>query len=64
MRFRTGDRVEVIRNDYAEPGQRTFVGETGTVAGTAPGNGGQTVAVRLNGENRSLGFAAEELRHQ
>lgn len=64
MAFRNGDRATVVRNDYAEPGARTFVGETGTVTSSQPGHGGPIVAVRLDGESRSLGFAAEELKQQ
>ena len=62
MALRRGDRVEVTRNDYAEPGERTFIGEEGNVTGTMPGNGAPIVAVRLDGETRSLGFGAEELK--
>jgi hypothetical protein len=64
MAFRKGDRVEVTRNDYAEPGERTFVGETGSVTGTMPGNGGPIAAVHLDGETSSLGFGAEELKRR
>lgn len=63
MGFKRGEPVEVVNDRYHEAGQ-TLNGTTGTVTGTQAGNGGQIVAVRPDGETRSLGFGAEELDHR
>ena len=60
MAFRRGDRVEVTNDKYPEPGQ-SFTGTTGAVTGTGDNN---MVAIRPDGQDRTLGFGAEELKHQ
>ena len=59
MGFRKGQPVEVANDRYTEPGQ-SLNGTTGTVAGTGPN---QMVTVHTD-DGRSLGFGAEELKHQ
>ena len=56
MGFKRGDRVEVTNDRYPEP-DKNFNGTTGTVTGTQ----GDMVAIRVDGETRTLGFGAEEL---
>jgi ribosomal protein L21E len=58
--FKRGDRVTVASDNYAEPGQ-SFTGTTGEVTGTDHRN--KIVVIRPDGETRSLGFGAEELKH-
>lgn len=59
MGFTKGDRVEVTNDRYAEP-DTNFTGTTGTVTSTQ----GDMVAIRPDGETRTLGFGAEELGHR
>jgi hypothetical protein len=58
--FKRGDRAVVVRDNYPEPGSRSFVGTAGEVTG-ADRTG---VAIRPDGETKSYGFTVEEVEHQ
>ena len=58
--FSKGDRIEVTNDRYPDPA-KNLNGTTGTVTGTDPN---QFVYVQLDGEDRRLGFGAEELEHR
>lgn len=55
--FKRGDNATVVQNHYVEPGERTFVGETGKVTGADD----RLVSIRFPGETRSYGFMPEEV---
>ncbi|MFC1409196.1 hypothetical protein ACEZCY_11125 [Streptacidiphilus sp. N1-12] len=59
MGFKSGDRATVVRDNYPDPNSRSFVGTTGQVTSADS----RIVAIRLDGETKSYGFAPEEVEH-
>lgn len=56
--FSKGESVTVSSDSYPDQG-RSFVGQSGTVTGAER----ESVSVRLDGDDQSTGFFAEELKH-
>ena len=55
--FKRGQSATVVQNHYVEPGERTFVGETGTVTGADD----RLVSIRFEEGGHSYGFMPEEV---
>lgn len=58
MGFKRGDDIIVAHDKHPEP-NKSLTGATGKVTDTQ----GNDVGVVLNGETRTTGFSADELKH-